>query len=169
MTKKSLILAGFAVLLFIGCAKKQVVKPTEQVTSPMTQQQTEESKKEPSVRFADWQKTSDIAVIYFDYDRSDLRDDARAILKKNADYLNSHPEVNVLVEGHCDERGTSEYNLALGQRRAAIVRDYYSKLGVPLARIGTLSFGKENPVDPGHDESAWSKNRRAETKIRTRQ
>jgi peptidoglycan-associated lipoprotein len=148
-----------------GCAKKQVVKPQEQVTTPPPVQ--EQTKEEPSVRFTDWTEVPQLKVIRFNYDSSDLSDDARATLKTNAEFMKSNPDLMVLVEGHCDERGTTEYNLALGQRRASSVRDYYGKLGVPLGRIGTISYGEEMPVDPAHDENAWAKNRRAETKVRT--
>jgi peptidoglycan-associated lipoprotein len=127
----------------------------------------EPTKEEPSVRFTDWTQVPDIGSVHFDYDKSELKTEDRDTLKKNADYLNGNPGVNVLVEGHCDERGTIEYNLALGQKRAAAVREYYGQLGVALGRIGTISYGSEKPADPAHNENAWAKNRRAETKIRS--
>jgi peptidoglycan-associated lipoprotein len=141
------------------------VKPAEPVTP---QPQAEQPKEEPSVRFTDWEAVPQIKAIYFDYDSTDLSAEARATLKGNADFLAANPDYNVLVEGNCDERGTTEYNLALGQRRASAVRDYYGKLGVPLGCIGTISYGEEKPVDPGHTEAAWAKNRRAETKVRSK-
>ncbi|MHB9155249.1 MAG: peptidoglycan-associated lipoprotein Pal [Endomicrobiales bacterium] len=164
MVNKLLIVIG-GVLLMWGCAKKQVVKPTpEGVPTPPV---AEESKDEPSVRFADWQGVPELRAVYFDYDQSELAAKDREVLKQNAEYLKNNQGLSVLVEGYCDERGTIEYNLALGQRRATAVRDYYGQLGVPLGRVGTISYGEEKPFDPGHTEAAWAKNRRAETKVRS--
>ncbi|OGS37748.1 MAG: peptidoglycan-associated lipoprotein [Elusimicrobia bacterium RIFOXYB2_FULL_49_7] len=165
MNRKMLIIGAIAITLG-ACAKKQVVRPEPQVTPPASEEETEMSRQEPSIRFSDWRAVPELGAILFDYDQADLMDNARAILKRNADYLKNHPEASILVEGYCDERGTIEYNLALGQRRAAAVREYYGQLGVPLGRIGTISYGEEKPVDPSQNEAAWSKNRRAETKVR---
>lgn len=164
MLKKVLLVAGIAVLMF-GCAKKQVVKTTPQVTPPPTAEG--QNKEEPSVRYADWQAVPQVKPVYFDYDKSELSADDRTVLAANAEFIKNSPDLSVLVEGYCDERGTVEYNLALGQRRATIVRDYYGQLGVPLGRVGTISYGEEKPFDPGHTETAWAKNRRAETKVRS--
>ena len=98
---------------------------------------------------------------YFDYDKADLRDDARATLAGNADWLKKYPTVQALIEGHCDERGTSAYNLALGDRRANAARDYLASLGVDATRIKTVSYGKERPGCTESTESCWQKNRRA--------
>ncbi|MBN2309031.1 MAG: peptidoglycan-associated lipoprotein Pal [Candidatus Hydrogenedentes bacterium] len=100
-------------------------------------------------------------TIYFDFDSSALRPDARETLKQNAEIMKQLPDVIIQVEGHCDERGTQEYNLALGERRALAARDFLVKLGVSGDRIITISYGEEFPADPGHDEAAWGKNRRA--------
>lgn len=100
--------------------------------------------------------------IYFDLDRSDVRPDQRTTMRANADILEAYPDWKVLVEGHCDERATNEYNMALGQRRAESAKRYLVNLGISPARLTTISFGEERPADPGHDESAWWKNRRAE-------
>jgi peptidoglycan-associated lipoprotein len=99
--------------------------------------------------------------IYFDYDQATLSDAARAALEKHARWIQARPTARITVEGHCDERGTVEYNLALGDRRAQVTRDYLVGLGVPKNRLNAVSFGKERPVDPGHEEGAWAKNRRA--------
>jgi len=99
--------------------------------------------------------------IYFDYDASDIRYDARSVLDGNADQLQSHASTRVLIEGHCDERGTPEYNLALGQRRASTTMQYLVRKGVDAKRLTIVSYGEERPLDPGHDEEAWEKNRRA--------
>jgi peptidoglycan-associated lipoprotein len=102
-----------------------------------------------------------LADIHFEYDQSSLTDEAKGILEKHAVWLQSHRTANVIVEGHCDERGTVEYNLALGERRAIAARDYLVSLGVAAPRMRTSSFGKEKPLDPSSNEAAWAKNRRA--------
>ena len=101
-----------------------------------------------------------LEVVHFDFDKSDLRPEARDILAQHAQKLKERPNELVLIEGHCDERGTIEYNLALGDRRAMSVRDYLVSLGIEAARITTISYGKERPLDAGHNEEAWAKNRR---------
>ena len=99
--------------------------------------------------------------VYFDFDRSDLREDARGRLSRNSEWLRAHPEFEVTIEGHCDERGTNEYNLALGERRASAARDYLGSLGVTGSRLRTLSYGEERPRCGDSSESCWSRNRRA--------
>ena len=101
-----------------------------------------------------------IQDIFFDYDKSEIRVDSREKLDKAAGWMKQHPEAEFLLEGHCDERGTREYNLALGDRRANATKDYLVSLGVDAAKLKTISYGKERPFVEGHDESAWSKNRR---------
>ncbi len=103
--------------------------------------------------------------VYFDFDKAELRADAQPILAGQADWLRRYPAVRVRIEGNCDERGTREYNFALGARRANSVRDFLVAHGVAAGRIATISYGKEQPVDPGHDESAWAKDRNAHTAI----
>jgi peptidoglycan-associated lipoprotein len=104
---------------------------------------------------------SPLADIHFDYDSAALGDDARATLEKHALWLQGHREARVTIEGHCDERGTVEYNLALGEQRARATRDYLASLGVAGDRLRAVSFGKERPLDPGTGEAAWARNRRA--------
>jgi len=103
--------------------------------------------------------------IFFGTDRYDLNNEARMILDKQAAWLEQYSSLNVTIEGHADERGTREYNLALGERRANSVRNYLSALGISPSRIQTVSYGKERPAVPGANESAWSQNRRSVTKI----
>jgi peptidoglycan-associated lipoprotein len=103
--------------------------------------------------------------VFFDYDSSVIRSDGQDVLQKQADWLKSHSSTSVTVEGHCDERGTREYNLALGERRANAAKNYLVSLGVEKSRIQTTSYGKERPAVVGSDESAWSQNRRAVTVI----
>ena len=104
----------------------------------------------------------DLANIHFDFDKSSLRPEDRNILKGHAEWLMKNKDANIIVEGHCDERGTTEYNLALGERRATETKKYLVELGVPEGRIKTISYGEERPLDPGHTEAAWAKNRRAQ-------
>jgi peptidoglycan-associated lipoprotein len=105
-------------------------------------------------------ESSPIADIHFEYDSATLNDQARATLEKHALWLQGHRDTKVTIEGHCDERGTVDYNLALGEQRARAARDYLASLGVAADRMRVVSFGKERPLDPGHDEAAWVKNRR---------
>ena len=105
-------------------------------------------------------------TIYFDFDRSDLRADAREGLQANAGYLKSNSSVQVTIEGNCDERGSNEYNLALGKRRAEAAYKYLVDLGVESSRMTTVSYGEEKPAVEGHNELAWAKNRRDDFKVR---
>jgi len=99
---------------------------------------------------------------YFDYDKANIRDDQKAGLTASADKLKTNADIKVTLEGHCDERGTAEYNLALGQKRADSAKGFLTKAGVAADRIKTVSLGKERPADAGHTEAAWAKNRRVE-------
>ncbi|HYB74896.1 MAG TPA: peptidoglycan-associated lipoprotein Pal, partial [Candidatus Sulfotelmatobacter sp.] len=98
---------------------------------------------------------------FFDFDKSELRDDAKAALNEDVQWLRNNAQAKIVVEGHCDERGTAEYNLGLGERRAKAVVDYLVAAGIDKARIRWISYGKERPFVLGHDESAWRWNRRA--------
>jgi len=174
-----LLLAVVLPLVLTACGKKRppavtTSKPTARATpSPVpTPDMTDTG---PDVRPVDEPASSseDFAVsdpsgeggpladIQFDYDQSSLTDEARGILEKHALWMQNHREAKVMVEGHCDERGTVEYNLALGNQRAQVTRDYLASLGVAADRLRTTSYGKERPLDPGHDEAAWARNRRA--------
>jgi peptidoglycan-associated lipoprotein len=104
-------------------------------------------------------------LVYFDYDKFAVRDDAKATLDAQATWLQRYPGVRVRIEGNCDERGTREYNFALGSRRADAVRNYLVGKGVSTARIETVSYGKEKPVDTGTGEDAWAHNRNGHTVI----
>jgi len=108
---------------------------------------------------------ADFRIAYFDYDKYNLRGDAREALEHNARVLRENTGVRVLIEGHCDERGTVEYNLALGEKRANSARDYITSLGVDGSRVETISYGKERPVRMGHDDQSWQENRRAKFTI----
>jgi len=116
----------------------------------------------------DFAVRDDLKAVPFDYDSAKLSEDALAILKANADVLKANPDLEVRVAGHCDERGTVAYNLALGQKRANQVRDYYVQIGIEKGRIATISYGKEQPLCGDSNEECWSKNRRAETAARSK-
>jgi peptidoglycan-associated lipoprotein len=105
--------------------------------------------------------SSPLKEVYFDFDRYDLRTDARETLKANWEWLKANPAAQVQIEGHCDERGTNEYNLALGSKRAQSVKDYLVTLGITADRLSTISYGEELPVCREHAEECWQKNRRA--------
>jgi peptidoglycan-associated lipoprotein len=102
-----------------------------------------------------------LADVHFEYDAATLTDEARAILEKHAAWIKAHPGLKIAVEGHCDDRGTAEYNLALGDQRARAAYDYLVSLGVPKAGLSAVSYGKERPIDNGSSEAAWARNRRA--------
>jgi len=97
--------------------------------------------------------------IFFDFDKSALKLEAQALLKKKAEWLKANPAAKLLIEGNCDERGTAEYNLALGERRAESAKKFLVDLGIDAKRISTISYGEERPIDPRHTEEAWAKNR----------
>ena len=105
--------------------------------------------------------------VFFDFDKYNLKPDARQVLEKQAVWLKKYPALTISVEGHADERGTREYNLALGERRANSTKDYLVALGVPASRIRTISYGKERPVALGSNEAAWAQNRRSVTMVRS--
>ncbi len=156
-----LILPLFLALVFSACCcpKKKAAQemPMTEVAAvkevqetPPPQETTAEATLEP---------------IYFDFDKSNLKTDATATLYKNAEWLSKNPTAKIRIEGNCDERGTVEYNVALGEHRANSAKQYLIKLGVTSARLSTISYGKEKPFDPGHNEAAWTKNRRDDFKV----
>jgi len=118
------------------------------------------AKKEPGIQGVIYE-SSLFKDIHFDFDRYEITPGDAAILKRNADLLKKNPTVKIQIEGHCDERGTMQYNLALGERRANSTRNYLLSLGIPPDYISTISYGEEKPLEPGHNEESWSKNRRA--------
>jgi peptidoglycan-associated lipoprotein len=114
-----------------------------------------------SASLDDLNRNSPLKPVFFDLDSSDLSPEAQRALDENAATIKKYPSWAVTIEGHCDERGTAEYNLALGERRSIAARAYLVSLGIPADRVRTVSYGKEFPFDPGHDEAAFRKNRRA--------
>jgi peptidoglycan-associated lipoprotein len=103
--------------------------------------------------------------IFFGFDSSELSENAQRTMQRQSEWMKMNPDLKVILEGHCDERGTREYNLALGERRAAAAKNYLVSLGIDGSRISIISYGKEHPVDPESSEVAWSKNRRAVTVV----
>jgi len=123
--------------------------------------QEEAARRDAAAREAAAKETK-LESVYFDFDLWSIREDQKDIMQKNSEWLKANPKVKVRLEGHCDERGTAEYNLALGQKRAEAVKAFLEGLGINRQRISAISFGKERPLDPGHDEVAWAKNRRVD-------
>jgi peptidoglycan-associated lipoprotein len=121
---------------------------------------------EGDIRSGEFVSQDTIQPVYFDFDMYGLSDATRKTLQKNTETIKTHKDWTVLVEGRCDSRGTVEYNLALGQKRAKEVRDYYVRLGVPESAIGTISYGKEKSLCEEETEDCWAKNRRADTKVK---
>lgn len=124
------------------------------------------SKKGPNASGVNVDYTNALKTVHFDFDKYNIRSDQAPLMQANASWLKANPNVNVIVEGNCDERGTNEYNMALGERRAKAGKDYLSNLGVDSNRISTVSYGEERPVNPGHDEQAWAQNRRDDFAVR---
>lgn len=172
-------------LFFVGCAKKQpttpapapeveVEAPEKPATdiAPPEEPATEDPQELDPLESEDLQEVNRAAEemgyhpnVYFAFDKSELRTDARETLARNAEFLKNHPDLGVTIAGHCDERGTNEYNLALGERRANAAKDYLVSLGVSADRLRTISYGEERPVCTESSESCWQQNRRAHMPI----
>ncbi len=157
------------VLGMTGCKHKKPA-PLNTDTGTKVEQTTGEGQPEVDLSKLLFEKGSKygLQTVLFDFDSSALRPDAMATLKDNAEKIKAVPGVVVQVAGHCDERGTQEYNLALGERRALAVRNYLIQLGVSGDRLVTISYGKEFPAVQGSDEAAWAQNRRAEFNAATK-
>jgi len=162
-----LVLAlGIAALMAAGCAKKATEAPPAPAPAPPVVQPTTPVPEptptpEPTPAPTSKVTSEDFTDVFFDLDSYTLRDDAKVALDKAAKLLRDNAGTSLTVEGHCDERGTVEYNQALGEKRANAARDYLVAAGVPAARVQSLSYGKERPFAEGHDESSWAQNRRA--------
>jgi peptidoglycan-associated lipoprotein len=179
----ALALVIILLISFEGCEvvkKKEAVIPEEEKISreerekaareAEEQKRFEESltaKKYPGIE-GEVSESTQLKDIHFEFDKYDLTEEARKILNEDAQVLSAHHNLVIQIEGHCDERGSIEYNLALGERRAASARFYLIKLGVQGNRLSTISYGKEMPLDPGHNEEAWAKNRRCHFVILSR-
>jgi peptidoglycan-associated lipoprotein len=175
---KKLVIISLAIILVfsfaVSCKKKPKSVPppppqaqeqpkVEKVEAPVIQEPTlseEELFLQKSVDQINLEKP--LGMIYFEYDKSVIRDDARSTLDANASWLKKFRSVKIRIEGHCDERGTEEYNIALGEKRAKSAQDYLLSLGVGSERMKIISYGKSQPINPGHDEGSWQMNRRAQ-------
>ncbi len=181
MTKKIvifLIVSALVFLFFVSCKPKATTAPPPP-PPPAKEQPKVEKVEEPAIKkpvlteeeifmsksLEEINLEAPLKMIYFDYDRYLIREDAKPVLEVDAAWLKKFRSVKVLIEGHCDERGTEEYNLALGEKRAKSTFDYLISLGISPERMKIISYGKSQPLDPGHNEVAWQKNRRAQLLI----
>jgi peptidoglycan-associated lipoprotein len=162
----TLLLAGLLLTLGLnaGCAsRKQVSTTTPEPPPPPATTEPRADTPPPAPPQAQEETAPQVSLqdAFFDFDDYSLRQDAKTVLDNNSKYLERSGKVNVIIEGHCDERGSVEYNLALGEKRARAAKEYLVSYGIAGGRVTTISYGKERPFDPGHDESAWAQNRRA--------
>lgn len=169
----------FGIFLITGCAKQQIAQTPEQqgqagAKAAETQKSASKDLSKEAITGQDLGKTqmaasqysakeliSRLSDIHFDFDKYDVRDDAKPTLKELSGILSKNTKAKVVAEGHCDERGTVEYNLALGEKRASAVKSYLISLGIPSSRVDTVSYGKEKPLCSDSSETCWAKNRRA--------
>lgn len=165
----ALALVAVLAITAAGCAKKPVATTPVPPASTSSDTQTPTPRPTPAPSTPTTPDTgrpstsaSDLKTVYFEYDSFTLDDAARAALDSNAKLLRASTTLNVSVDGHADERGTVEYNQALGQKRAEAVQQYLTDQGLTAGRFRVISYGKERPVDEGHDDAAWAKNRRVE-------
>jgi peptidoglycan-associated lipoprotein len=185
ITSVTMVFALVSLFLITSCAKQQitekevtpppppkttVVPPPPKVDTDAMRRAEEERKArlaemEMANKLRDQVRAFEAEAIYFDFDRSELKSSARAVLAKKAEWLRKNPQFSLNIEGHCDERGTIEYNLALGERRANAAWKFLNALGVSGSRMTTISYGEESPADPAHNAAAWARNRRAEFKL----
>jgi len=147
-------------------ADQDMITDTTTIPTLDMQESTDTMSTEGDIRGGEFTALESIKTVNFEFDRYELSEATRATLQANAALLKARKDWTVLVEGYCDNRGTVEYNLALGQKRAKSVRDYYVRLGVPEGAIGTISYGMENPVCSEETDACWLRNRRAETKVK---
>lgn len=162
----TIVLAGLvlALALSAGCASRKQVSTTQAAPPPPPPVETKPETPPPPPAAPEEKAPEEKLALqdaFFDFDDFSLRSDAKAALDADGKFLEKSSGVKVVIEGHCDERGSVEYNLALGEKRARAAKDYLVSFGISTGRITTISYGKERPFDTGHDESAWSKNRRA--------
>jgi peptidoglycan-associated lipoprotein len=179
MKRHSALPLAAAAALFAACATTQTAEKKSGLAKDKVNASTSTAESAPAAPPADVTEASlktggdfslreDLRSVPFDYDSAKLSEEALAFLKVNAEILKGDPSIEVMVAGHCDERGTTAYNLALGQKRAKEVRDYYISLGIDGGRIATISYGKEQPLCSESNDACWSKNRRAESRARTK-
>lgn len=170
------VVMALSLIIFGGCAEKQAVVKDESVQqpaqtatpAPAPATDDEAARKAQAAREAAAKRSAaalaalNVQNIYFDFDKSSIRPDAREILRANSEIFQQNRDSKIIIEGHCDERGTAEYNMALGERRAQETKQYLINLGIDASRMQTISYGKEKPLDTRSTEEAWSINRRAQ-------
>jgi peptidoglycan-associated lipoprotein len=165
-----------AVAMMLGCGGKKM-RPLEEDEAAMEEARRRAAEEEEARRAREAEEAIkpidsaeeealEFGEIYFDYDKYNLSGKSISTLSENAEMLMDSPGMDIVIQGHCDERGTDEYNLALGEKRGQAARDFLVNFGIAKSRISVISYGEERPVDPGHDEEAWAKNRRAEFVIK---
>ena len=166
------LLSAGLMLTTTSCAKKQVKDDKTATTGPsqeeLDKQKAEQDRlaREKEAKRGEVMANFEQAVIYFDYDSSVIRPESEEVLKVKAQAMKDYTDVNAIVEGHCDERGTAEYNMALGDRRANSAKKFLVDQGIEGTRLDTISYGEEKPVAKGHKENVWKQNRRAEFKVK---
>jgi peptidoglycan-associated lipoprotein len=170
MNKTATLLTTAALIGLAGCAKKPPKElppppPAETTTTTTTQAPPPANEGPTPGSRADFVAQAGTDTVHFATDSSDIDSEAQSILAKQAQWLAKYPNVRVTIEGHCDERGTREYNLALGDRRANSAKNFLVNSGVSAARISVISYGKERPIATGSNEEAWAQNRRAVTVV----
>jgi peptidoglycan-associated lipoprotein len=177
----SFLLAITMAVLVSACAKRICVSEEEAAKAPETvapapkpvetvapkpiveeAMPTTKALKEEVLAMTEGRTSAVLLPVYFDFDKYNMRSDQTSRLDQNAKWLKKNPTARIRIEGNCDERGSNEYNLALGERRANSAKDYFTNMGIAPERIETLSYGEERPLCPEHDEECWSKNRRAD-------
>jgi len=161
-TKIIMVAMAATALLFAGCSKKVEVSPGADTNKVSNMGSSSSHASTGAMNPCNMNKKPSASSVYFGFDRSDLDAAARATLDGYAGWLNANRSMNITIEGNCDERGSREYNLALGQRRADSVRDYLSSRGVSAGRIDTVSFGEERAACKGSGEACWAQNRRGD-------
>lgn len=178
------VFACSSIFLLSSCAKKQVVAEEKEITAPPEEVVKGEEEKPPAVEVAkeeeEFKKAEEArkeeaeermaikfeaASIYFDFDKSFIRQEYRPVLEKKAEFLKDNANIRIRIEGNCDERGTNEYNLALGDRRTTSALNFLVSLGISPDRIESISYGEERPLASGHNEDSWAQNRRDDFEI----
>jgi len=165
-----LFFVGFLGFALVGCSSSPKQDDSKEIATTQVDADIKAAEREAALRAAAElaaQKAKlkamiDGKVVHFDFDQSDIRSEDYKLVKANADYMTIETEASVTIKGYADERGTREYNLALGERRAQSIKNALVAEGVSPSRIEVISFGEDNPVDEGHNEAAWAKNRRGE-------
>lgn len=156
---KNILVAFAALALVVGCQSKKKADESQEIAPTTPTVDSSPMSFDPAG--SDSGKIDGLVTVYFDYDKATLSSETKAQLAANAQWIKSNPKVKIQVEGHCDNRGTIEYNLALGERRAQSVKSYLQGLGVPADQLTIISYGEEKPMVSGDSDQAWSKNRRA--------